>query len=418
MSINLIDSFAEFKETKHIDRATMVRVVEDVFRAMIKKRYESDDNFDIIVNPDKGDLEIFRRREIVEQDNVEDENSQIELTSAKRIDNSYEVGEDCYEPVDMEIFGRRLIMSARQTLISRIMELDKDLLYKRYIDRVGEVIYGEVSQVLKKEVLIFDEDTQNELMLPKSEMIRGDFFRKGDMIKALIKKVDMKNNNPQVILSRTDDRFLERLIESEVPEIEDGTILLKKAVRMPGERAKIAVESYDERVDPVGACVGPRGARIHGIVKELRNENIDIINYTANPSLYIQRALTPARVSRIALDEDRRKATVYLQPEEVSKAIGKNGLNIKLATRLTGWDIDVRRDSEDANEEYDIDLEEFSDEIDGWVIDVFKGIGLDTARSVLSLSTEELTRRSDLEEETVLDVIRVLEAEFSNNEQN
>lgn len=414
MSINLVDSFSEFKDIKSIDRPTMVRVLEDVFRTLVKKKYGSDDHFDVIVNTDKGDLEIWRVREIVPDGSVEDENSQIELGVAKKVDADYDIGDDCYEQVGMDDFGRRSVMAARQTLISRILELEKDDIFRRYSDRVNELVTGEVSQVMKKELLVLDDATGKELLLPRSEMIKGDFYRKGEVVRAVIRRVDMKNNNPVVVLSRTDSVFLEKLLEQEVPEIEDGLITIKKVVRMPGERAKVAVESYDDRIDPVGACVGMKGSRIHGIVRELRNENIDIINYTTNPSLFIQRALTPAKVTSIDLDVNKKHASVYLRPDEVSKAIGKNGLNIKLASRLTGFEIDVYRDVEDG-EQYDVDLDEFADEIESWVIDELKAIGCDTARSVLGLSAEELVRRTDLEEETVRDVLRILEAEFEDD---
>lgn len=414
MSINLVDSFSEFKDIKSIDRPTMVRVLEDVFRTLVKKKYGSDDHFDVIVNTDKGDLEIWRVREIVPDGGVEDENSQIELGVAKKVDADYDIGDDCYEQVGMDDFGRRSVMAARQTLISRILELEKDDIFRRYSDRVNELVTGEVSQVMKKELLVLDDATGKELLLPRSEMIKGDFYRKGEVVRAVIRRVDMKNNNPVVVLSRTDSVFLEKLLEQEVPEIEDGLITIKKVVRMPGERAKVAVESYDDRIDPVGACVGMKGSRIHGIVRELRNENIDIINFTTNPSLFIQRALTPAKVTSIDLDVTKKHASVYLRPDEVSKAIGKNGLNIKLASRLTGFEIDVYRDVEDG-EQYDVDLDEFADEIESWVIDELKAIGCDTARSVLGLSAEELVRRTDLEEETVRDLLRILEAEFEDD---
>jgi N utilization substance protein A len=411
MSINLVDSFAEFKDIKSIDRPTMVRVLEDVFRTLVKKKYGSDDHFDVIVNTDKGDLEIWRVREIVPDGEVEDENSQIPLSEAQKVDGDYAVGDDCYEQVGMDDFGRRSVMAARQTLLSRILELEKDDIFRRYSDRVNELVTGEVSQVMKKELLVLDDATGKELLLPRSEMIKGDFYRKGEVVRAVIRRVDMKNNNPVVVLSRTDSVFLEKLLEQEVPEIEEGLITIRKVVRMPGERAKVAVESYDDRVDPVGACVGMKGSRIHGIVRELRNENIDIINYTTNPSLFIQRALTPAKVTSIELDVVKKHASVFLRPDEVSKAIGKNGLNIKLASRLTGFELDVYRDVEEG-EEYDVDLEEFADEIDGWVIDELKAIGCDTARSVLALNAEELLRRTDLEEETVREVLGILAAEF------
>lgn len=409
--MNLVESFSEFKAGKNIDRPTMVRVLEDVFRTLIRKKYGSDDNFDVIVNTHNGDLEMWRVRQIVPDGEVTDELSQISFTEAKAIDEAYEVGEECYQQLTLEDFGRRSIMAARQTLVSRIMDLEKDDIYKRYIDRVDQIVVGEVSQIMKKEVLIVDDATQNELILPRLEMIKGDFFRKGDMVRAIIKRVEMRNGAPIVILSRTDGTFLERLMEQEVPEIEDGIINIKKIVRLPGERAKVAVESYDDRIDPVGACVGMKGSRIHGIVRELRNENIDIVNYTTNISLYIQRSLTPAKVTSINIDEKAKRASVYLKPDQVSLAIGKSGSNIKLASKLTGYEIDVFRDNIDTEIE-DVDLDEFADEIEGWIIDTLKEIGLDTAKSVLALDREELIRRSDLEEETVDDILRILASEF------
>jgi transcription termination/antitermination protein NusA len=409
--MNLVESFSEFKEGKNIDRPTMVRVLEDVFRTLIRKKYGSDDNFDVIVNTQNGDLEMWRVRNIVTDGEVTDELSQISYTEAKSIDEAYEVGEECYEQLTLEDFGRRSIMAARQTLISRIVDLEKDDVYKKYIDRVGELVVGEVSQVLKKEVLVIDDASKNELVLPRLEMIKGDFFRKGDMVRGVIKRVEMRNGTPMVMLSRTDNQFLERLMEQEVPEIEDGVISIKKIVRMPGERAKVAVESYDDRIDPVGACVGMKGSRIHGIVRELKNENIDIVNYTNNVSLFIQRSLTPAKVTTINLDEKSMRASVFLKPDQVSLAIGKGGSNIKLASKLTGYEIDVYRDNEE-QEIDDVDLDEFADEIEDWVIDTLKNIGCDTARSVLALNREELIRRSDLEEETVDEVLKVLASEF------
>ena len=409
--MNLVDTFSEFKAGKNIDRPTMVRVLEDVFRTLIRKKYGSDENFDVIVNTTKGDLELWRVREIVPDGEVTDDRSQISISEALSIDEDYEIGEECYEQLHLEDFGRRAIMAARQTLISRIMELEKDDVYKRYNERVGEIILGEVHQILKKEILIIDDTTNNELVMPRNEMIKGDFFRKGDMVRGVIRKVEMKNNNPVVIVSRTDSTFLEKLMEQEVPEIEDGLITIKRIVRIPGERAKVAVESYDDRIDPVGACVGMKGSRIHGIVRELRNENIDIVNYTNNDTLFIQRALTPAKVSSINLDGEMMRADVYLEPDQVSLAIGKGGTNIKLASKLTGFEIDVYRNTNEVEID-DVDLDEFSDEIDGWVINALKGIGCDTARSVLDLSKKELIRRTDLEEETVDGVLRVLEAEF------
>ncbi len=410
--MNLVETFSEFKAGKNIDRPTMVRVLEDVFRTLIRKKYGSDENFDVIVNTTTGDLELWRVREIVPDGEVTDDRSQISLSEALSIDEDYEIGEECYEQLFLEDFGRRAIMAARQTLISRIMELEKDEVYRRYNERVGDMIVGEVSQIMKKEILILDDATNNEVILPRTEMIKGDFFRKGDMVRGVIRKVEMKNNTPAVIVSRTDETFLEKLLEQEVPEIEDGLITVKKIVRIPGERAKVAVESYDDRIDPVGACVGMKGSRIHGIVRELRNENIDIVNYTNNASLFIQRALTPAKVTNIQLDQEAKRAAVYLEPDQVSLAIGKGGTNIKLASQLTGYEIDVFRNAPDEIEIDDVDLDEFSDEIEEWVIDTFKSIGCDTAKSVLALRVEELVRRTDLEEETVKDVVRILAAEF------
>ena len=409
--MKLVESFSEFKAGKNIDRPTMVRVLEDVFRTLIRKKYGSDENFDVIVNTQSGDLELWRVREIVPDGEVTDERSQISISEAQSIDEDYDIGEECYEQLDVEEFGRRSIMAARQTLISRIMELEKDEVYKRYHDREGEIVLGEIHQVLKRELLVIDDVTGNELILPRNEMIKGDFFRKGDMVRSVIKKVEMKNNNPVVIISRTDSRFLEKLMEQEVPEIEDGLIVIKKIVRIPGERAKVAVESYDDRIDPVGACVGMKGSRIHGIVRELKNENIDIVNYTANLTLFIQRSLTPAKVSSIVLNEEKGTANVFLKPDQVSLAIGKGGSNIKLASKLTGYEIDVYRENDDPDME-DVDLDEFNDEIDTWIIDQLKSIGCDTARSVLDLSMEELTRRTDLEEETVKEVLKILASEF------
>ncbi|MBL7793758.1 MAG: transcription termination/antitermination protein NusA [Saprospiraceae bacterium] len=409
--MNLVETFSEFKGVKNIDRPTMVRVLEDVFRTLIRKKFGSDDNFDVIVNTTKGDLELWRVREIVPDGEVTDDRSQISISEALSIDEDYEIGEECYEQLHLEDFGRRAIMAARQTLISRIMELEKDEMYRKYTERVGELVLGEVNQILKRELLILDDVTGQELLLPRTEMIKGDFFRKGDMVRGVIKSVEMRNNNPVVIVSRTDNAFLEKLLEQEVPEIEDGLISIRKIVRIPGERAKVAVESYDDRIDPVGACVGMKGSRIHGIVRELHNENIDIINFTNNPSLYIQRALTPAKVSSIEINAEKVQADVYLDPDQVSLAIGKGGTNIKLASKLTGFEIDVYRNTDEVEID-DVDLDEFRDEIDEWVIEALKSIGCDTARSVLSLSKEELLRRTDLEEETVEDVMKVLAAEF------
>lgn len=409
--INLVDTFSEFKAGKNIDRPTMVRVLEDVFRTLIRKKYGTDENFDVIVNTTKGDLELWRVREIVPDGEVTDDRSQVSISEALSIDEDYEIGEECYEQLHLKDFGRRAIMAARQTLISRIMELEKDDVYRRYSERVGDIVLGEVHQILKREILVLDDATGNELVLPRNEMIKGDFFRKGDMVRGVINKVEMKNNNPVVVVSRTDSIFLEKLLEQEVPEIEDGLITVRRIVRIPGERAKVAVESYDDRIDPVGACVGMKGSRIHGIVRELRNENIDIVNFTNNVSLFIQRALTPAKVSRIELDTEKNKAEVFLEPDQVSLAIGKGGTNIKLASKLTGFEIDVYRNVHEIEID-DVDLEEFQDEIEDWIIDALKGIGCDTARNVLELSRKELVRRTDLEEETIDEVLAILAAEF------
>lgn len=410
-SINLIDSFQEFKDAENIDRPTLMKVLEDVFKTLLRKKYVTDENFDVIVNDQTGDLEIFRRREIVEDDMVEDENLQIPYSEAIKIEPDYSVGEEVYEEVDVRNFGRRAILAAKQTLAARINDLKKNNLLKKYADRVGDIIGGEVYQIWKKEILLLD-DEGNELIMPKSEQIPTDFFKKGETVRAVVKKVEMRNNSPIIILSRTHPSFLEKLLEIEVPEIMDGLIVVKKIVREPGERAKVAVESYDDRIDPVGACVGMKGSRIHGIVRELRNENIDIINYTNNLQLLLQRSLTPARINKMELNNEKMSADVYLDPDQVSLAIGKKGVNIKLAQELTGYSIDVYRDVQE-NVDYDIDLDEFSDEIEAWVIDEFKRIGCDTALSVLELSADELVRRTDLEEETVRDVRRILEAEFN-----
>ncbi len=409
-SINLIDSFQEFKEAENIDRPTLMKVLEDVFKTLLRKKYGSDENFDVIVNDQTGDLEIFRRREIVEDDMVEDENAQIPYTEAIKIEADYNVGEEVYEEVDVAHFGRRAILAAKQTLAARIGDLKKNNLLKKYADRIGDIITGEVYQIWKKEMLLLD-DEGNELIMPKSEQIPTDFFKKGETVRSVVRKVEMRNNAPVIILSRTAPSFLEKLLEIEVPEIMDGLIVIKKIVREPGERAKVAVESYDDRIDPVGACVGMKGSRIHGIVRELRNENIDIINYTANVQLLLQRSLTPARINKMNLDGEKMSAEVYLDPDQVSLAIGKKGVNIKLAQELTGYSIDVFRDVKE-EVEYDIDLDEFTDEIEAWVIDELKRIGCDTALSVLDLSNEELVRRTDLEEETVKDLRNILEAEF------
>jgi len=412
-SIELVDSFSEFKEFKNIDRPTMMRVLEDVFRTLIRKKFGSDDNFDVIVNTDKGDLEMWRIREIVEDGEVEDDLVEISYTDSQQIDADYEIGEDLYEKVELEAFGRRAILAARQTLISRILELEKDEVYKKYKDRVGEIINAEVYQIWKKEILCLD-DEGNEVILPRNEMISADFFKKSDMVRAVVKKVELKNNSPVIVLSRTDKAFLAKLLEMEVPEIFDGLILVKRIEREPGERAKVAVESYDDRIDPVGACVGMKGSRIHGIVRELKNENIDIINYTENQQLFITRALSPAKILSMNIDADNKTASVYLKPEEVSKAIGKGGLNIKLASRLTGYEIDVFRDIDD--DDVDIDIDEFADEIDVWMIDELKAIGCDTAKSVLELSKSELVRRTELEEEMVDDIMKILKEEFEKDQ--
>lgn len=408
-NINLIDTFSEFKELKSIDRPTMVRVLEDSFRSVLAKRFGTDENFDVIINIDKGDFEIWRNREVVEDGAVTDSNLQIGITDAKRIDGDFEVGEEVTDEVKFLDFGRRAILSLRQNLAARILELEKDNIYNKYKERIGEIVTGEVYQVWKREILILD-DEGNELLLPKNEQIPSDFFRKGDSLRAVVVKVEIRNNNPMIILSRTSPVFLERLFELEVPEIFDGLITIKKIVRVPGERAKVAVESYDDRIDPVGACVGMKGSRIHGIVRELRNENIDVINYTANTQLFIQRALNPAKISSIKLFEGDKRAQVYLRPDEVSLAIGKGGLNIRLASQLTGYEIDVYRETEGDDE--DVSLDEFSDEIEGWILDELKAIGCDTAKSVLDLSIEDLVKRTDLEEETVKEVLKVLRSEF------
>lgn len=407
--INLVETFSEFKEFKNIDRETMMRIIEDVFRHMLIKKYGSDENFNVIVNIDKGDLEIWRNREIVEDGEVEDENKQIEYSEAIKIEPDFEVGEEVSEEVKMKDFGRREILTIRQNLMSKIQEYEKDNVFKKYKERIGEIITGEVYQVWKKEILVLD-DEYIELTLPRSEQIPSDFYRKGDTIRAVVNRVDMRNNSPVIILSRTAPAFLERLFEQEVPEVYDGLITIRNIVRVPGERAKIAVESYDDRIDPVGACVGMKGSRIHGIVRELRNENIDVINFTNNPSLYITRALSPAKISSITINEGEKRADVFMKPDQVSLAIGKGGYNIKLASKLTGYEIDIYRDTDIDNE--DVDIQEFNDEIDQWIIDEFKAIGCDTARSVLDLSIEELVNRTDLEEETIKEVVRILRAEF------
>lgn len=417
-SLNLVESFSEFKEFKNIDRPTMMRVLEDVFKTLLRKKYGADDNFDIIVNTDKGDLEIWRRREIVEDAEIEDFNRQIAYSEAIKIEDDFEVGEEVYEEIGIEDFGRRAILAARQTLISRILELEKEELFKKYSERVGEIVVGEVYQVWKREMLVLD-DEENELILPKNEQIPGERYKKGDTVKAVVKKVEMRNNTPRIILSRTSEAYLSKLLEIEVPEIFDGVISIKRVVREPGERAKVAVESYDDRIDPVGACVGMGGSRIHVIVRELRNENIDIINYTTNTRLLIQRALIPAHIQAqivsMEIDEEEKRVAVYLKPDQVSYAIGKRGVNIRLASKLTGYEIDIYRDIGE-DEEYDIELEEFADEIDLWIIKELKNIGCDTAKSVLKLKEEELIRRTDLEEETIYEIIKILKSEFDDDE--
>ena len=409
-AISMVDTFSEFKELKNIDRTTMISVLEESCRNVLAKMFGTDENFDVIVNPDKGDFEIWRNREVVEDGQVSDPNLQISLSEAKKIDNDYEVGEEVTDEVIFEKFGRRAILNLRQTLASKILELQKDAIYNKYKDRIGQIVSAEVYQIWKKEMLLID-DEGNELLLPKTEQIPSDFYRKGETARAVVARVDNKNNNPKIIISRTSEEFLKRLFELEVPEIHDGLITIRKVARIPGERAKIAVESYDDRIDPVGACVGVKGARIHGIVRELRNENIDVINYTANTSLFIQRSLSPAKISSIRLNEEEKKAEVFLKPEEVSLAIGKGGLNIKLACMLTGYTIDVYRDIDETEEE-DIYLDEFKDEIDGWVIEALKAIGCATAKSVLAMSREELIEKADLEENTVDEIINILKAEF------
>ena len=411
-SINLIDSFQEFKDAENIDRPTLMKVMEDVFKTLIRKKYGSDECFDVIVNDQKGDLEIFRRRTIVDDDDLYNTLTEIEYKDAIKIEPDYQVGEELYEAVDIQKeFGRRAILAGKQTLAARIGDLKKNILIKKYEDRLNEIVSGEVYQVWKKEVLLLDEDG-NEMLLPKSEQIPTDYFKKGETIRGIIKKVELKNNQAVIIISRTSPVFLEKLLEIEVPEIFDGLIVVKKIVRDPGERAKVAVESYDDRIDPVGACVGMKGSRIHGIVRELKNENIDVINWTNNTQLLIQRSLTPAKITSMDLDTEAHHANVFLKPDQVSLAIGRRGVNIKLACELTGYEIDVFRDNEGEQEEFDIDLEEFADEIESWVIDELKRVGCDTARSVLDLTAEELERRTDLEKETIADVRRVLEEEF------
>ncbi len=409
--MNLIETFAEFKELKNIDRITLTRILQDVFRSAITKQYGTDENFDIIVNTQNGDLEIWHNREVVDDENYSDPTSQILLSEVLKIDEDFKIGEDYSESIDISHFDRRVILALRQNLISRLGQIEKDVLYQEYREKIGQIIYGEVYQIWKKEILVLDDD-ENELLLPKSQTIPSDKFHKGDAIKAIVQKVEIKNNNPIIILSRTSNVFLERLFEMEVPEIEDGLITIKEIARIPGERAKVAVESYDDRIDAVGACIGMKGARIHGIVRELRNENIDVINYTTNIPLLIQRALSPAKIDNLKLYEDEKKADVYLQSEEVSKAIGKKGNNIKLAMEITGYQIDVFRVIDEDDEEDDVDLNQFSDEIEDWVIDELKKIGLDTAKSVLELGFDELVERTDLEEETIQEILEILEEEF------
>jgi N utilization substance protein A len=408
-SLELVESFSEFKELKSIDKQTMQHVLEDVFRAMLKKKFNTDEHIDVIVNIDKGDVQIFVNKEIVADGEVEDPNTEIAYSDAIKIEPDFEIGEEVSEEFRFNDFGRRNILSLRQNLISRILELEKDHLYKKYKERIGEIITGEVYQVWKKEIMVLD-DENNELILPKSEQIPSDYFKKGESIRAVVSKVDMRNSSPVIILSRIAPEFLERLFELEVPEVFDGLITIKRIVREPGERAKVAVESYDDRIDPVGACVGMKGSRIHGIVRELRNENIDVINFTSNPKLFIQRALSPAKITNIEIDEEEKRASVFLKPDQVSLAIGKGGYNIRLAGKLTGFEIDVFRDGESDNE--DVDLEEFADEIDSWILDELKAVGCDTAKSVLELTVADLVQRTDLEEETIQEVLRILRSEF------
>ncbi len=408
-NLNLVESFSEFKEFKNIDRATMMRILEEVFRSMLIKKYGSDENFDIIVNIDKGDLEIWRNRVVVEDGEVEDDNTEIAYSDAIKIEPDFEIGEDVSEEVRIVDFGRREILTIRQNLVAKVQEYEKDSVYRKYKEKIGEIVTGEVYQIWKREILVLD-DEDIELILPAQEQIPHDYFRKGDAIRAIVLKVEISSNNPSIILSRTSPVFLERLFEQEVPEVYDGLITIKNIVREPGERAKVAVESYDDRIDPVGACVGMKGSRIHGIVRELRNENIDVINFTTNPTLYITRALSPAKISTITLDEENKRASVYMKPDQVSLAIGKGGHNIKLAGKLTGYEIDVYRDSDMDSD--DVDLSEFTDEIDEWIIEQFRNIGCDTAKSVLEIPVSELIHRTDLEEETVNEVIKILQAEF------
>ena len=408
-AIDLIDSFTEFKELKNIDRVTIMRIVEDVFRTTLKRKYGSDDNVDVIINPDKGDLEIWLSREIVQDSELEDEGTQIKLSEALKIEPDFEIGEEVSQEIKVEDFGRRNILALRQNLVAKVLELEKDGIYQKYKERVGDIVNGEVYQIWKREILVLDDDG-NELILPKSEQIPSDYFRKGDTIRAVVAKVDLRNNNPVIILSRTSPEFLARLFEQEVPEVFDGLITIKKIVRNPGERAKVAVESYDDRIDPVGACVGMNGTRIHGIVRELRNENIDVIPWTNNMQLLIQRSLNPAKITNMEINDEQMRVEVFLKPDEVSKAIGKGGHNIKLASKLTGYEIDVYR--EGAEDIDDVDLDEFSDEIDGWIIDELKAIGCDSAKSVLEIGKEDLVKRTDLEEETIDEIVKILNSEF------
>ncbi|MCF8335098.1 MAG: transcription termination factor NusA [Bacteroidales bacterium] len=406
---NLFETFSEFKDLKNIDRETMMNVLEEVFRKSLIKHFGTDENFDIIINIDKGDFEIWRNREVVNDGEVEDENLQIPLSEAKKIDDDYEVGEEVTDEVKLEDFGRRAILSLRQHLTSKILEIERNNVFAKYKQKIGQIVSGEVYQVWKKEILILD-DEGNELILPREEQIPSDHFRKGDLLRAVVIKAEMKNNTPLIIISRTSPIFLERLFEFEVPEIYDGLIIIKKIVRAPGEKAKVAVESYDDRIDPVGSCVGMKGSRIHGIVRELRNENIDVINYTTNTQLFIQRSLSPAKINSIKINEEEKSAEVYLDPDEVSLAIGKGGLNIKLASQLTGYDLDVYRETEE--DEEDVNIDEFSDEIEQWVLDILKSVGLDTAKSVLELDKDELERRTDLERETIDEVTEIFKSEF------
>jgi transcription termination/antitermination protein NusA len=415
-SINLIESFSEFKDIKNIDRVTLMGIIEDVFRSALIKRYGTDKNFDIIANPDKGDIEIWKNRTIVDDEFAEDSfdfdpNKHISFADAKKIEPDFEIGEEIVEPVKLEDFGRRAVLGVRQNLVQKILELEKNEIFSKYKEKIGDIINAEVYQIWKKEILLLDDDG-NELLLPKTEQIPTDFFKKGDTAKAVVAKVDLKNGTPQIILSRTAPSFLERLFETEVPEIFDGLITIKKIVREPGERAKVAVESYDDRIDPVGACVGMKGSRIHGIVRELRNENIDVINFTANPSLLISRALSPAKITSIKIDEETKRADVFLKPDQVSLAIGKGGYNIKLAGKLTGYEIDVYRDTEGEDVDDDVNLEEFSDEIDSDIIDKLKAIGCDTAKAVLELSDEELMKRAGIDKDTAEDIRNILQSEF------